>query len=188
MFVFRAIDAARDARQQLPERDGDVAGAGRHVHDEHVDVAPVHVREELLQRAVQHRPAPHHRLVAVEEEPDRHQLQVVLHRRDDHLVDRDRLLADAEDLRNRVAVDIGVEHADPVTELRERDREIRGERRLADAALAARDGDHAAVHRQPDHRVALGRAAAQLRRQRLPLLRRHHVEAERDAGDAGHAA
>ena len=43
--------------------------------------------QELLERAVQHRPAPHHGLVVVEEEADRHQLQLVRDRRDDHPVD-----------------------------------------------------------------------------------------------------
>ena len=81
----------------------------------------------------------------VEEEADRHELQVVLHRRHDQLVHGDRPLPDAENVRDRVAVDVGVEHADAVAELRERDREVRGQRRLADAALAARDREHAAV-------------------------------------------
>ena len=36
-------------------------------------------------------------------------------------------------------------------ELREGDREVRGEGRLADAALAARDGDHARVAVEADH-------------------------------------
>ena len=44
---------------------------------EHVQLAPVDVREELLERAVQHRAAPHDGRVVVEEEADRHQLQVV---------------------------------------------------------------------------------------------------------------
>ena len=50
--------------------------------------------------------------VVVEEEADRHQLQVVLDRRDDHLVDEHRLLVDAEHVRDRMAVDVGVENAD----------------------------------------------------------------------------
>ena len=73
----RRHDDRLRARQELAERDRDVAGPRRHVDDEHVELAPVHVGEELLERAVQHRAAPHHRLVVVEEEPDRHQLQVV---------------------------------------------------------------------------------------------------------------
>ena len=49
------------ARQQLPEREADVAGAGRHVDQQVVERAPVDVGEELLERAVQHRAAPHDR-------------------------------------------------------------------------------------------------------------------------------
>ena len=48
-----------------------------------------------------------------------------------------RLLVDAEHVRDRVAVDVGVEDADVVAELRERRGEVDGQRRLADAALAA---------------------------------------------------
>ena len=40
---------------QLGHGDGHVAGARRQVHQQHVEVAPVHVGEELLHRAVQHR-------------------------------------------------------------------------------------------------------------------------------------
>ncbi len=126
MFVFCAIWAARTATswasgcgvvttstsargQQLPERDRDVAGSGRHVDEQHVELAPVHVGEELLERLVQHRAAPHDRRVVVEEEADRHQLQLVADRRDDHLVDEHGLLVDAEHVRDRVAVDVGVE-------------------------------------------------------------------------------
>ena len=61
------------AREELPERDRHVARPRRHVHDERVQLAPVHVREELLERAVEHRAAPHDRLVPVQEEADRHQ-------------------------------------------------------------------------------------------------------------------
>ena len=49
---------------QLGHGDRDVAGAGREVHEQDVEVAPPDVGEELLQRAVQHRPAPHDRGVA----------------------------------------------------------------------------------------------------------------------------
>ena len=46
------------ARHELGHRDGDVTGAGGQVHQQHVEVAPVDVGQELLQRAVQHRPTP----------------------------------------------------------------------------------------------------------------------------------
>jgi hypothetical protein len=74
----------------------------------------VHVREELLECPVQHRPAPHHGLVLLQEEADRHQLQVAPDRRHDHPVDRDGLLVDAEQVRDRVAVDVGVENPGPL--------------------------------------------------------------------------
>jgi hypothetical protein len=147
----------------------------------------VDVGEELLERAVQHRAAPHHGLVAaLEEEADRHELQAVLDGRHDQIVHGDRPLPDAEHVRDRVPVDVRVEDAHPVAGLRERDREVRRERRLAHAALAARDREHAAVGGEPDHAVALGRAAAQLLCQRLPLLGSHHVERQLSAGHTGH--
>ena len=88
-----------------------------HVDQKCVELAPVHVREELLERLVQHRAAPHDRRVLLEEEADRHELEVAANRRDDHLVDRDRFLVDAEHVRNRVAVDVAVEDPDLLTEL-----------------------------------------------------------------------
>jgi hypothetical protein len=103
----------------------------------------VHVREELLERLVQHRAAPHDRRVLLEEEADRHELEVAANRRDDHLVDSDRFLVDAEHVRDRVAVDVTVEDTDLLAELGQRVGEVRRERRLADTALPGRDGDDA---------------------------------------------
>ena len=45
---------------ELGHGDGDVAGAGRQVEQQHVEVAPEDVAEELLQRPVEHRAAPDH--------------------------------------------------------------------------------------------------------------------------------
>ena len=168
MFVFRAIVPARIAtscasrlrgrhehrlcaRQELAERDGDVAGAGRHVHEERVELAPVDVREELLERAVEHRPAPHDGRVVLEEEADRHELEVPANGRHDHLVDDDRALADAEHVRDRMAVDVRVEDPRTVAEGRERGGQVRRQGRLADAALSARDREdaRALVERDP---------------------------------------
>ena len=85
---------------------------------ERVQLAPVDVGEELLERLVQHRPAPHDRRVLLEEEPDRHELEVAANGRHDHLVDGDRLLVDAEHVRDRVPVDVAVEDADLLAERR----------------------------------------------------------------------
>ena len=89
----RRDDERLGAREELPERDRDVAGAGRHVDEERVELAPVDVGEELLERLVEHRAAPHDRPVVLGEEPDRHHLQLAAHGRDDHRVDDDRAAA-----------------------------------------------------------------------------------------------
>ena len=130
-------------RQQLPEREADVAGPRRHVDQEVVQRAPVDVGEELLERAVQHRAAPHDRAAVIQEEPDGHHLQVVRHGRHDHLVDHDRALLDAEHARDRVAVDVCVDDPDLEAPGAQCEREVHRQRRLADAALAGGDGDDA---------------------------------------------
>src|SRR5207237_10842586 len=56
-LLRRRHDDDLRARQQLAERDRDVARSGRHVDDEQVDLSPVDIGEELLERAVEHRPA-----------------------------------------------------------------------------------------------------------------------------------
>ena len=66
-------------RQQLGERHRHVAGARRQVDQQVVELAPVHVLEELADRLVQHRAAPGDRLVLlVEEELDRDHLHAAV--------------------------------------------------------------------------------------------------------------
>jgi hypothetical protein len=64
-------------RQELGQRHRHVAGARREVDDQVVELAPRHVLEELLERLVEHRPAPDHRAVLFEEEADRHHLHAM---------------------------------------------------------------------------------------------------------------
>ena len=175
----RRHDHDLGARQELAERDRDVARARWHVDDERVELAPVDVGEELLERLVQHRAAPHHRRVVVEEEADRHQLQ------------RRRARAGRSSCRPRPGA--GGRRACAGSSARRRrrrarrparpaersGREVRGQRRLADAALAGRDGDHARRAVERDALRPLGDAAAEPRRQRRLLVGTHHVEVER---------
>jgi hypothetical protein len=72
----RHDDGAGD-RHLLRERELDVAGAGRHVDDQVVELAPVGVLQQLLERLRDHRAAPHHRRVGVDQEADRHRLHAV---------------------------------------------------------------------------------------------------------------
>ena len=67
------------------------------------------------------------------------------------------------------------------------DREVRGERGLPDAALAARDRDARGSRRGRRTRRRVGRAAAELLCQRLPFVGRHDAEGQLDAGHTGNA-
>ena len=176
------------AGQQLPEREADVARAGRHVDQQVVERAPVDIGEELLQRPVQHRPAPHDGAAVVEEEPDRHHLELVGDRRDDHLVHHDGALLDAEHARNRVAVDVGVHDAHLEASRAQGEREVDRQRRLADATLAGGDGDDARALLDGDRAFAVAVAAVQPGAQRGALLLVHVREADGDRADARHGA
>ena len=126
----------------LRERELDVAGAGRHVDDEVIEVTPVGVLQQLLQRLRHHRAAPDHRRVDVDQKADRHRLQPVRFERLQRLaVPGLGTARDAEHHRLRRSVDVGIEHADLRALRGERQREIDGGGRLADTTLAARDRD-----------------------------------------------
>ena len=139
----RRDDHRAGERDALRQRQLRVAGARRQVDDQVVERAPFDVAEELLERLHHHRPAPDHRRVGLHDEAERHQLHAVLLQRQDAVADHPRL-GDAEHHRHRGAVDVGVEQADAMAELRQRQREVGGDGRLADAALAAGDRHHVA--------------------------------------------
>ena len=87
---------------------------GRSIEQE-VELAPVDVLEELRERLVEHRAAPDDGAVLLDEEADRHDLDAAVRlEREDLALGRDRraLRAEAEHARDRVAPDVGVEHAD----------------------------------------------------------------------------
>ena len=99
---------------------------------------------------MQHRAAPHDRLVVGDEHADRDDLHVVRDRRQDHVLDLGGPALDAEHPGHRVAVDVGVDDADREPAAGHRGREVDGDRRLADAALAG--GDRV----DPGQRAGLG--------------------------------
>ena len=97
---------------ELRDGDRDVAGAGRQVEQQDVEVAPVDVGEELLQRAVQHRAAPDHGVLPGVNMPIEMTFtpcacggMIML----STWVGRS---VGAEHARHGVAVDVGVDHAD----------------------------------------------------------------------------
>jgi len=113
------------------------------VDDHVVELAPVHVLEELLQQLVHHRPAPDDGAAALDEEADRDHLHAVVDRGDDLVagVDLPGALGVAHHLRDRRAVDVGVHDADRGSLSRQRRRQVGADGRLADAALAGRHRD-----------------------------------------------
>ena len=175
--------------EHLADGDGDVTGAGRQVEQQHVQVAPVHVGQELLQRPVQHRPAPDHGSIALGEHADRDDLHVVRRRRHDHVLDRGRAAGDAQHPRHRMAVDVGVHHADLVARGGQRRGQVDRDRRLAHPALAAGHRvDPGQRGRLGERDLRLGPPAAQLGLQVPPLLIAHHVQVHADRGHAGQLA
>ena len=135
------------ARQRHALRHGElgVAGAGRHVHHQHVELAPLNVAQHLLERPHHHRPAPDHRRVLGDQEADGHALDaIVLHRDQDLAVGRGGPAGNPHHPRHRRPVDIGVEHADLVAGGGEPEGEVDGDGRFADTALARGHGDDGA--------------------------------------------
>lgn len=191
-LLRRGHDEDLRGRQQLGHRDRDVAGAGRQVHEEDVEVAPVDVGQELLQRPVEHRPAPHDGGVALGEHADGDDLHAVGVGRHDHLLDLGGTAGDAEHAGHRVAVDVGVDHADLAALGRHRRGEVDRHRGLADAALAARHRVDTGQRGRLGERDLLGRLTApELLLEGLALFFAHHVEVDlhpgdtRDLGDGG---
>ena len=204
MFVFCAIVAARDATScasgcgvvtitasargsSWPSEIETSPVPGGMSTSEQVELAPVHVGEELLERAVQHRPAPHHGRVVVEEEADRHQLQVV------------RAPAGRSSCRRRPAAARRRACAGSSGRRCRRRARRRAGRAAESAAARFTVSDDLPTPPLPlaiastrvarstrDPLRALGDAAAELRRQRGLLVGRHHVEAEPHRLDAGH--
>ena len=110
-----------------------------------VELAPFDVGQHLLDGALHHRPAPDHRRILVHEKSHGHHLDAeILHGRQLLAVGAAGLAGDAEHARLGRAVDIGVEHADPLAARRQRQGEIGGRRGFAHPALARSDRDHMA--------------------------------------------
>ena len=160
----RRHDHRAGERHPLRERQLDVAGAGRQVDDQVVEVGPVGLAQQLLERLRDHRPAPDHRVVLLDQEADRHHLDaVVLHRLHGLAVARFGPAVDAHHHRLARAVDVGVEDADACALGGERERQVDGGRALADAALARRDRDDV-LHVRQQLDAALHRVRDDLRR------------------------
>ena len=179
----RGHDDGATERHALRHGELHVPGAWRHVDQQHVQFTPFHVPEQLLQRALDHGPAPDHRALLVHHEPDGHDLDSVAGHRSDALpVDGLRPPGDPHEARLRRPVDVRVQdaHAKPLSA--QGQGEVGRDRRLADAALAAGDGD--------DRLDAGERDRPRVRRRSGGCLRRafggQHCAHRCDAGERQH--
>ncbi len=129
-FTWRNISTAlRDVRQRdqrwcghddgsayghaLDQAQLHIAGAGRQISDQVIELAPAHAAKELLHHAVEHRAAPDEGLVARIEQAHRDYLHAVsLHGNDGLLVQHLGLLGGAEHDGDVGAVNVGIEQAD----------------------------------------------------------------------------
>jgi hypothetical protein len=162
-------------RQELRKRHRDVAGAGRQVDQQVVECAPVDVLQELLDRLVEHRAAPDHCGVVVDEEADRHDLDSAgrVDRQDLARLRNARAPRHAQHARDAVTPDVGVEGGRGVPLEREGGREVRGHGRLAHTPLTGRYADHVLDLRER----AFGEPVApELLLEPLLLLGGEHVE------------
>jgi len=102
-----------------------VAGAGRHVDDQIIERRPVEAHHELLEVLVDHWPAQDQRLLRLDEEAHRQQLDAVGDKRQlgRLLID---LAGNAHHQRNARSVDVGIEQADGVALSMERQGEVGG--------------------------------------------------------------
>ena len=143
-LLRRADDHAAIQRHGLAERKLRVARARRQIHQQIIQVAPFHRQEELLDGLGDHRPAPDHRLVVVQQQADAHHFHAVGHRRHQPFVGADgRPLIDAHHQRNARTVNIAIQQAHPGAEMPQGAGQIGRAGGFAHAALAAGHGDDA---------------------------------------------
>ena len=186
----RGDDDHLGPREELRHRQRDVAGARGHVDDEVVGLAPVHVGEELLERLVQHRAAPHDGLVLACEEAHRDERHAVGLGRDDDVVDDRGRPVDAEHPRHREAPHVGVDRRDLVPAPASATARFVVTDDLPTPPLPDDDREHAGVGVEEGVGAVLLTvrpvrvAALQLLRERGALLVGHHREVDVDVPDA----
>ena len=140
-LLGRGDDHGAHERRRLREGDLDVPRAGGEIDDQVIQVAPVHLTEELLDHLRRHGAPPDDGSFAPREESHGDELQARLLRRPDlspaHLGRR----TAAEHGGNRRPVDVGVQEADPGPALGQGQRQVDRHRRLPHAPLPAGHGD-----------------------------------------------
>jgi hypothetical protein len=144
-LLRRADDDGAGDGEDLREGEGDVAGAGGHVDDEIVEIAPGDVAEELRDVGMEHRAAPDDRFARREQKAHRHDGHAVEHDGRHLAIDDSRGWSafEPEEMGDAGAINVGIEEADFAAGAFEAQGERGGDGAFADAALAGADGDDA---------------------------------------------
>lgn len=143
-FLWGGDDHSSIERSGLAEGQLGITSSWRKVDEQIVQGAPFHSLEELLDGLHDHRAAPDDGGIAIDEEPDTHQLDAMAGGWDEFFIFADGgTFSDAHHERDAGSVDIAIEQADPGTEVSEAACEVDGAGGFADAAFAACDGDQA---------------------------------------------
>ena len=144
--------------EQLRQRQRHVAGAGGQVDDQVVEFSPARVLEELRDGSVEHGTAPHDRFVRRDEQPHRHHLESIDDRRFDaanRLAVASRFVHDfrprvqTEHVRDAGTIHVRIHQTDSGSVQVQAVRQRSGHGALADASLAAADGNDI-LHPQTD--------------------------------------
>jgi hypothetical protein len=120
-----------------------IAGAGRQIHEQIIEFAPFHRHEKLLNCFLNHRPAPDHRLIVIQQKTNAHQLYAVAQKRNHLFIDAQGWpLFYPHHQRNARSINIAVQQTDTSAQQRQAACQIHRGRGFADAALAAGHGDN----------------------------------------------
>ena len=125
----------------------DIARTRRRVEDEVIQVAPVCIAYQLLQRVAGHRPTPQSGLVGIDKETDRQHLDAVtLHRHNQitavHRFGIRMRILYMEHLGHARSEHVGIQQADFVAQLGQPHSQVGRYRRFPHTAFAGRHGDN----------------------------------------------
>ena len=140
-LLRRGDDDGAGQRYALGKGELRIARAGRHVHHQHIEFAPVHIVQHLHEGALHHGAAPDHRRVFFDHVADGHGLDAVILLGLDLLAVAFRFALEAHHARDGGAVNIGVEKPDLPAEMGEGECQIDCDGGFADAAFAGSHGD-----------------------------------------------
>src|SRR5438552_7126565 len=137
---------------RLHEKKLVVTSDGWHVNEKIIELAPLHIAQELGDDLHDDRSAPDRRLIALDHESKAHDFDSVCLERNDLLVLDRRWSVDTHHARDVRSIDVGIYQSDTRTLFRQSDRKIRGDGGFSNASLSAGDCDDVSQVRVRDGR------------------------------------